>query len=647
MRTRRGCWFCGLPLPCGWFAVAAAGVSAARRAGAVRNSRRSERLSRLLATATAGGDSAGRSACSAAGIVLSRSAARRGASRRARLPLCERFERGFALLLRKAALHSGGLWPTRSNASRLRPRRAGARGRRRGAAMRGRRRAGAAIRGCRMRARRPVGRRDVARGGRAIGRAGRRRARHACRRWPGRRAPRRRSPARAAAADALQRMPADHDRNGENTCCQTKHDNGTSILNSHVAAKEMREPWIGSLAARIVAPICVEFTGGRVHRPFIGSAARADRQGQDDAGPGRRRRCGGLAVARAAARKGHEVIVAEATKGIGNGVSSRNSEVIHGGMYYPTGSLRAYHCPRGRRLMYEFCASHGVPHRKCGKLIVATEDGEVAKMEAILKQGEANGVEGLQADRRRRGARHGAGAELRRGAAFAGDRHRRQPFVHARAAGRSGGPRRRDRLQHQGRAAAPHPGRLGGAVFRQRERRARGRRGGEFGRPRRAGVGAPHRGLSAGARAAARARARQLLRLRRTAGVLAADLSGAAHRRRPRHPRDARSRRPHALRSRRRVDRGGELQRQSGAGEVVLRQHPALLAGPARQFIAAGLCRRPAEADRAGRARRGLHDRRTGAARIAGPDPSVRDRIAGTDLVAVAGRRGGGSAWAS
>jgi L-2-hydroxyglutarate oxidase LhgO len=103
----------------------------------------------------------------------------------------------------------------------------------------------------------------------------------------------------------------------------------------------------------------------------------------------------GLAVARAAALKGHEVIVAEQTKGIGNGVSSRNSEVIHGGMYYPTGSLRAYHCPRGRRLMVEFCASHGVPHRLCGKLIVATEDAEVGKMEAILKQGAANGVEGF------------------------------------------------------------------------------------------------------------------------------------------------------------------------------------------------------------------------------------------------------------
>jgi L-2-hydroxyglutarate oxidase LhgO len=103
----------------------------------------------------------------------------------------------------------------------------------------------------------------------------------------------------------------------------------------------------------------------------------------------------GLAVARAAALAGHEVIVAEATRGIGNGVSSRNSEVIHGGMYYPTGSLRALHCPRGRRMLYDFCVSHGVPHRKCGKLIVATEDAEVAKMEEILKQGITNGVEGL------------------------------------------------------------------------------------------------------------------------------------------------------------------------------------------------------------------------------------------------------------
>lgn len=103
----------------------------------------------------------------------------------------------------------------------------------------------------------------------------------------------------------------------------------------------------------------------------------------------------GLAAARAAAQRGHEVIVAEAENAIGTGVSSRNSEVIHAGMYYPTGSLRAKHCVAGRRLLYTFCASHGVPHRKCGKLIVATSEVETAKVEQIAKQGAINDVEGL------------------------------------------------------------------------------------------------------------------------------------------------------------------------------------------------------------------------------------------------------------
>ena len=104
----------------------------------------------------------------------------------------------------------------------------------------------------------------------------------------------------------------------------------------------------------------------------------------------------GLAVARAAALAGHEAIIADAAGGIGTGISSRNSEVIHGGMYYPTGSKRAHHCTRGRRLLYDFCASHGVPHRKCGKLIVACDDKQAAKIEAIFRQGETNGVEGLE-----------------------------------------------------------------------------------------------------------------------------------------------------------------------------------------------------------------------------------------------------------
>jgi L-2-hydroxyglutarate oxidase LhgO len=104
----------------------------------------------------------------------------------------------------------------------------------------------------------------------------------------------------------------------------------------------------------------------------------------------------GLAVARQAALAGHDVIVAEAQGGIGHGISSRNSEVVHAGMYYPTGSRRARHCVRGNRMLYEFCASHGVPHRKCGKLIVATNEAERAKTESIHAQGLANGVSGLE-----------------------------------------------------------------------------------------------------------------------------------------------------------------------------------------------------------------------------------------------------------
>jgi L-2-hydroxyglutarate oxidase LhgO len=103
----------------------------------------------------------------------------------------------------------------------------------------------------------------------------------------------------------------------------------------------------------------------------------------------------GLAIARTAAFRGHEVIVAEAASAIGSGISSRNSEVIHAGIYYPTGSARARLCARGRRMLYDFCISHGLPHRKCGKLIVATDAAELARLEPIRAQGLENGVEGL------------------------------------------------------------------------------------------------------------------------------------------------------------------------------------------------------------------------------------------------------------
>jgi L-2-hydroxyglutarate oxidase LhgO len=104
----------------------------------------------------------------------------------------------------------------------------------------------------------------------------------------------------------------------------------------------------------------------------------------------------GLAVARALALAGREVIVLEAAEGIGTGTSSRNSEVIHAGIYYPKGSLMARTCVAGRRLLYAYCAEHGVPHRNCGKLIVATNDDESAKLAEIKGRAEVNGVEGMR-----------------------------------------------------------------------------------------------------------------------------------------------------------------------------------------------------------------------------------------------------------
>jgi L-2-hydroxyglutarate oxidase LhgO len=100
----------------------------------------------------------------------------------------------------------------------------------------------------------------------------------------------------------------------------------------------------------------------------------------------------GLAVARALARSGRETIVAEAQPGIGQGVSSRNSEVIHAGLYYVPGSLKARLCVRGKELLYALCASHGVDHRRCGKLTVANSAQEVAALRALQDRAAANGV---------------------------------------------------------------------------------------------------------------------------------------------------------------------------------------------------------------------------------------------------------------
>lgn len=101
----------------------------------------------------------------------------------------------------------------------------------------------------------------------------------------------------------------------------------------------------------------------------------------------------GLAVARLAASKGHSVILLEKESGYGTGVSSRNTEVIHAGIYYKTGSLKASLCVRGKHLLYEHCEKYGVRHKRIGKLFLATTDREASKLELICKQASENGVD--------------------------------------------------------------------------------------------------------------------------------------------------------------------------------------------------------------------------------------------------------------
>jgi L-2-hydroxyglutarate oxidase LhgO len=104
----------------------------------------------------------------------------------------------------------------------------------------------------------------------------------------------------------------------------------------------------------------------------------------------------GLAIARRLAQAGLEVIVLEAAGDIGTGTSSRNSEVIHAGIYYPAGSLMAQLCVSGKKLLYAYCDDHGVAYRRCGKLIVATSESECSKLESIRAHAETNGVDDMK-----------------------------------------------------------------------------------------------------------------------------------------------------------------------------------------------------------------------------------------------------------
>jgi len=104
----------------------------------------------------------------------------------------------------------------------------------------------------------------------------------------------------------------------------------------------------------------------------------------------------GCAVARAVSRRWSDVFLIEQMPKLGMGASTRNSGVIHSGIYYPPGSLKAELCVAGNRSMYEFCVTHNVPHRNCGKLVVAHDDAQEAALEHLAENGRANGVEGLR-----------------------------------------------------------------------------------------------------------------------------------------------------------------------------------------------------------------------------------------------------------
>lgn len=104
----------------------------------------------------------------------------------------------------------------------------------------------------------------------------------------------------------------------------------------------------------------------------------------------------GLAIARHQALAGHDVLILEREKVIGSGISARNSEVIHAGLYYPQDSLKARHCVAGRHLLYDYCRARHVPHKQIGKLVVAVDESQIPALEALQKSGIANGVDGLQ-----------------------------------------------------------------------------------------------------------------------------------------------------------------------------------------------------------------------------------------------------------
>ena len=349
----------------------------------------------------------------------------------------------------------------------------------------------------------------------------------------------------------------------------------------------------------------------------------------------------GLAIGREAALAGHDVIIAEAEAHIGSGTSSRNSEVIHAGIYYPTGSLRERHCARSRRLLYAYCASHGVPHRKLGKLVVVGKDADRPALEKLYAQATRNGVEGL---------RMLEGAEAMRMepalacvAAFHSpetgiiDSHRYMLALQGDLEDRGGVLALNTPVER----LTPVPGgwevRFGGSE------------------PGTLTVDAVVNSAGHGAQAVARATEgyppERVPKLVLAKGNYFSYVGKPAFTRLI-YPAPV----PGGLGVHVTLDLAGrmrfgpdvewidhyDLRRRSAPRRDLLQTDPQLLAGAAGQLAGRRLCRHPPQADRPGRARRRFHRRHTRRARPRAAGAPVRHRIARPHRLAVARRAGGG-----
>ena len=154
----------------------------------------------------------------------------------------------------------------------------------------------------------------------------------------------------------------------------------------------------------------------------------------------------GLAIARALALRGVQVLLLEKEGVIGSGTSSRNSEVIHAGLYYEPESLKAQFCVRGRDMLYRYCDERRVPHRRCGKLVVATDQSEEAYLGHLLQRALRNGVRRRRADRPRAFEQPRAADTGHQRAPVTFHRNCRQSCTHAVLSGRRRGGRHHNRL---------------------------------------------------------------------------------------------------------------------------------------------------------------------------------------------------------